>query len=83
MVRWIIEKKTADGENMDGVTYSTFQEDDKIFDKIDEDFMTKTNAYRKMQAEYEAVMKEEKERERNIQTRPYIEAEVGGIVKNV
>ena len=29
---------------------STFQEDDKIFDKIDELFMTKTNAYRKMHA---------------------------------
>ena len=45
--------------------------------------MTKTNAYRNVQEEYEAVMKEEQERERNIQIRPYMETEVGGIVKNV
>ena len=36
-----------------------------------------------MKAEYEAVMKEGKERERNIQAGPYIEAEVGGNVKYV
>ena len=83
MVKWIIEKRTAEGENMDGVTYSTFQEEDEKFGKYDEDFMTKTNAYRNMQEEYEAVMKEEQERERNIQIWPYTDTEVGGIVKNV
>ena len=45
--------------------------------------MTKTSAYRKLFAEYEAVMKEEKERERIIQMETHIETEVGGNVKNV
>ena len=69
---------------MNGVTYSTFDEDDKRFkQKNDKDFMTKTSAYRKMLAGYEAVMKEEKERERIIQMETYIETEVSGNVKNV
>ena len=45
--------------------------------------MTKTSAYWDMLAEYEVVMKEEKERERIIQMETYVETEVSGNVKNV
>ena len=45
--------------------------------------MTKTRAYQDILAEYEEVMKEEKERERIIQMETYVETEVGGKVKNV
>ena len=83
MVKWLIEKKRADGENMNGVSYSTYVEDDKRFNTIDDDFMTETSAYRKMVEEYEAVMKEEKERENNVRTELYVEGEVSGDVKNV
>ena len=55
----------------------------KKFDTNDEDFMTKISAYRNMLAEYEAAMKEEKQRERIIQMEMYIETEVSGNVKNV
>ena len=53
MEKWLIEKKAAHGENMNGVTYSTFEEDDKRFDTNDEDFMTKTSVQRNMLAEYQ------------------------------
>ena len=33
---------------MNGVSYSTYVEDDKRFNTIDDDFMKKTSAYRKM-----------------------------------
>ena len=63
---------------MNGLTYySTFEEDDKRFEENNEDFMTKTSAYRDMLAEYEAVMKEEKEREKIVQIETYIETFVG------
>ena len=68
---------------MNGVSYSTYVEDDKRLNTIDDDFMTETSAYRKMVEEYEAVMKEEKERENDIRTEQYVEGEVGGDVKNV
>ena len=68
---------------MNGVSYSTYVEDDKRFNTIDDDFMTETSAYRKMVEEYEAVMKEEKGRENNVRTEPYVEGEVSGDVKNV
>ena len=58
---------------MNGVTYSTFEEDEKRFDTNDEDFMTKTSECRNMLAEYEAVMKEEKDSERIIQMETYVE----------
>ena len=57
--------------------------DDKRLNTIDDDFMTKTSAYRKIEEEYEEVMKEEKERENDIRTEQYVEGEVGGDVKNV
>ena len=44
--------------------------------------MTKTSACRKMLEEYKAVLKEEKEREKDIQIERYVEAEVGRNVKN-
>ena len=68
---------------MNGMSYSTYVEDDKRFNTIDDDFMTETSAYRKMVEEYEAVLKEEKEREKDIRTERYVEGEVGGDVKNV
>ena len=68
---------------MNGVSYSTYVEDDKRFNTIDDDFMTETSAYRKMVEEYKEVMKEEKERENEIRTEQYVEGEVGGDVKNV
>ena len=45
--------------------------------------MTKTGAYEDMLGKYEAVMKEETERERNIQMETYVATEVGGKVTNV
>ena len=68
---------------MNGVSYSTYVEDDKRLNTIDDDFMTETSAYRKMVEEYEAVMKEEKERENNVRTELYVEGEVSEDVKNV
>ena len=68
---------------MNGITYNTFEEDDKRFEANDEDFMTKTSVYQDMLAEYEAVMREEKERGRIIQIETYLETEVGGKIKNV
>ena len=83
MVKWLIEKKIADGENINGVTYSTFEEDDKRFKASDEYFMTqKQVCIQIMLAEYEAVMKEEKERERIIQMETYVETEVSGNINN-
>ena len=80
-----IEKKSSGWRKYDewGELQHLYVEDDKRFDTNDDDFMTKTSAYRKMLEEYKAVMKEEKEREKDIQTEPYVEAEVGGNVKNV
>ena len=53
MVKWLSEKTAANGEIMNGVTYSsTFEEDDKRFKANDEDFMTNTGAYKDMLAEY-------------------------------
>ena len=69
---------------MNGVSYSTYVEDDKRLNTIDDDFMTETSAYRKMVEEYEAViMKEEKGIENNVRTEPYVDGEVSGDVKNV
>ena len=51
MVKWLIFKKTGEGANMNGVTYSTIEEDDKRFDTKDVDFITKTSAYRNLLAE--------------------------------
>ena len=52
MVKWLSEKTAANGEIMNGVTYSsTFEEDDKRFKTNDEDFMTKSSVYRNMLAE--------------------------------
>ena len=74
MIKWLIEKREANGENMKGITYSTFEEDKNGLDTNDTDYMTKTNAYRKLKAEYDdALMKEDKSRERIKQMDTYTE----------
>ena len=83
MVKWMIEKREASGENMNGITYSTFEDDEKGLDANKEDFMTQTNAYRKMRAEYDAVMKEVKNRERIKHMDTYLETSVSDNLKNV
>ena len=84
MVKCLSEKTGAVGKNMNAVTYSTFEEDDKRLKGNDEDFMTNTIAYQDMLADYEAVMKEEKERERNVKMETScVEIEVGGKVTNM
>ena len=82
MVKWLIEKREANGENMKGITYSTFEEDKKGLDTNNTDYMTKTNAYRKLKAEYDdELMKEVKSKERIKQMDTYIE--VSENLKNV
>ena len=83
MVKWMIEKREASGENMNGITYSTFEDDEKGLDANKEDYMTQTNAYRKMRAEYDAVMKEVKNRERIKHMDTYLETRVSENLKNV
>ena len=36
MVKWLSERTVANGENLNGVTYSTFEEDDKRFEANDD-----------------------------------------------
>ena len=82
MVKYLIEKREANGENMKGITYSTFEEDKKGLDTNNTDYMTKTNAYRKLKAEYDdELMKEVKSKERIKQMDTYIE--VSENLKNV
>ena len=82
MVKWLNEKNSG-WRKYEWGELQHYVEDDKRFNTIDDDFMTKTSAYRKTLEEYEAVMKEEKEREKDIQMEPYVEAEVGKDVKTV
>ena len=83
MVKWVSEKKGGVGENGNAVTCSTFDDEDRRFKANDEDFMTSTSAYQGMLVEYEAVMKEERERGMNKQMEPYITRGVNGKVTDV
>ena len=83
MVKWLSEKTGAVGENMNTVTYSIFEENDKRFKANDIDFLTNTGVYKDILAEYEAVMTEETERERNVKMETYVATEVGGKVTNI
>ena len=82
-MKWLSEETGAVGENMNTVTYSIFEENDKRFKANDIDFLTNTGVYKDILAEYEAVMTEETERERNVKMETYVATEVGGKVTNI
>ena len=66
---------------MNAVTYSTFEDEDRRFKLNDEDIMTNTSAHQDMLAEYEAMVKEE--REINKQIEPCIAPGLDGKLTDV
>ena len=83
MIKWLIEKKEANGENVEGITYSTFGDDERGMETNEEDYMTTTDAYRKMKAQFDAVMKENKNKERIKNMDTYLETRVSENLNNV
>ena len=83
MIKWLIKKKEANGENVEGITYSTFEDDERRMETNEEDYMTTTDAYRKMKAQFDAVMKENKNKERIENMDTYLETRVSENLNNV